>query len=169
MSEKKRRDILFITATLYNNTFPTHGKYREFTINRLTMWGNILDYKLFDTLYMTHRYHSHTIKKLWEQPMALLKEANNINEQDMMVRHEIESHVKAISRSDLQQQIKSHNELESWFLPHPFPLHLDNQTVLIEQLIDKTTLDANTSVLNAETPLISNGIAPFTSVELVIK
>jgi hypothetical protein len=38
-------------AALYNNTFPTHEDYREFTVNRLMMWGNTLDYKLFDTLY----------------------------------------------------------------------------------------------------------------------
>jgi hypothetical protein len=41
-------------ATLYDNTFPTHKEYRKFTVNRLTIWGNTLDYKLFDTLYMTH-------------------------------------------------------------------------------------------------------------------
>jgi hypothetical protein len=41
-------------ATLYDNTFSTHEEYREFTVNRLMMWGNSLDYKLFDTLYMTH-------------------------------------------------------------------------------------------------------------------
>jgi hypothetical protein len=41
-------------ATLYDNTFPTAEEYREFTVNRLVMWGNTLDYKLFDTLYMTH-------------------------------------------------------------------------------------------------------------------
>jgi hypothetical protein len=51
-------------ATLYNNTFPTHEEYHEFTVNCLTMWGNTLDYKLFDTLYMTHQYHFHTIKRL---------------------------------------------------------------------------------------------------------
>jgi hypothetical protein len=44
------------------------------------MWGNMLDYKLFDTLYLTHQYHSHTIKKLREQAMALLEEANKIDE-----------------------------------------------------------------------------------------
>jgi hypothetical protein len=49
------------------------------------MWGNTLDYKLFGTLYMTHRYHFCTIKRLREQAMALLEEANKINEQDMMV------------------------------------------------------------------------------------
>jgi hypothetical protein len=65
------------------------------------MWGNTLDYKLFDTLYMTHRYHARTIKRLREQAMALLEEANKINERDMMVRHEIESYVQTISRSDL--------------------------------------------------------------------
>jgi hypothetical protein len=38
-------------ASLYDNTFPTH---EEFAANRLTKWGNTLDYKLFDTLYLTH-------------------------------------------------------------------------------------------------------------------
>jgi hypothetical protein len=84
-------------ATLYDNTFPTHEEYREFTVNCLTMWGNTLDYKLFDTLYMTHQYHSRTIKRLQEQAMALLKEANKINKWDMRVRHEIESHVQTIT------------------------------------------------------------------------
>jgi hypothetical protein len=84
-------------ATLYNNTFPTHKEYCEFTVNRLTMWGNTLDYKLFDTLYMTYQYHSHTIKRLQEQAMALLVEANKINKRHMMVRHKIESHVQTIS------------------------------------------------------------------------
>jgi hypothetical protein len=51
-------------ATLYDNTFPTHEEYCEFTVNCLTMWGNTLDYKLFDTLYMTYQYHSRTIKRL---------------------------------------------------------------------------------------------------------
>jgi hypothetical protein len=88
-------------ATLYNNTFPTHEDYREFTVNRLTMWGNTLDYKLFDTLYLTHHYHVHTIKNLQEQAMALLGEADKINERDKMVRHELESHVQTITRSDL--------------------------------------------------------------------
>jgi hypothetical protein len=31
-------------ATLYDNTFPTHEEYHEFTVNHLTMWGNTLDY-----------------------------------------------------------------------------------------------------------------------------
>jgi hypothetical protein len=38
--------------------------------------------------------------------MALLEEANKINEQDMMIIHEIESHVWTISQSDLQQRIR---------------------------------------------------------------
>jgi hypothetical protein len=65
------------------------------------MWGNTLDYKLFDTLYMTHQYHACTIKKLREQAKALLEEADKINECDKMVRHEIESHIHTITRSDL--------------------------------------------------------------------
>jgi hypothetical protein len=41
-------------AALYDNTFPTHEEYHEFAANCLTKWGNTLDYKLFDTLYLTH-------------------------------------------------------------------------------------------------------------------
>jgi hypothetical protein len=59
-------------ASLYDNTFPTHEEYREFAANRLAQWGNTLDYKLFDTLYLTHRYHVRTIKNLREQAQALL-------------------------------------------------------------------------------------------------
>jgi hypothetical protein len=51
-------------ASLYDNTFPTHEEYHEFAANRLAKWGNTLDYKLFDTLYLTHRYHARTIKNL---------------------------------------------------------------------------------------------------------
>jgi hypothetical protein len=67
----------------------------------LSKWGNTLDYKLFDTLYLTHQYHVHTIKNLWEQAKALLEEADKINKHYKMVRHEIESHVQTITQSDL--------------------------------------------------------------------
>jgi hypothetical protein len=115
------KEIWHGLASLYNNTFPTAKEYREFTVNCLVMWGNTLDYKLFDTLYMTHRHHSRTIKKLWEQAMAFLEEANKINEQDMMIRHEIESHVWTISRSDLRQQIKKPQWVRIVVSPTPLP------------------------------------------------
>jgi hypothetical protein len=88
-------------AIQYDNTFPTHEEYREFAANHLTKWGNTLDYKLFDTLYLTHQYHVRTIKNLREQAKALLEEADKINERDKMVRHEMESHIQTITRSDL--------------------------------------------------------------------
>jgi hypothetical protein len=93
-------------ATLYDNTFPTHKEYCKFAANHLTKWGNTLDYILFDTLYLTHRYHVHTIRNLREQAKSLLEEVDKINEQDKMVRHEIESHVQTITWSDLRQKIK---------------------------------------------------------------
>jgi hypothetical protein len=108
-------------AALYDNTFPTHKEYHEFAVNRLAMWGNTLDYKLFDTLYLTHRYHARTIKNLREQAKALLEEADKINEQDKMVRHEIESHVQTITRSDLRQQIKKPQRVRVIVSPTPLP------------------------------------------------
>jgi hypothetical protein len=48
-------EICHSLATLYDNTFPTHEEYHEFAVNCLVMWGNTLDYKLFDILYLTHQ------------------------------------------------------------------------------------------------------------------
>jgi hypothetical protein len=100
------KEIQHGLAIQYNNTFSTHEEYCEFAANHLTKCGNTLDYKLFDTLYLTHQYHVCTIKNLREQAKALLEEADKINERDKMVRHEIESHVQTITQSDLQQRIK---------------------------------------------------------------
>jgi hypothetical protein len=72
-------------ATLYDNTFPTHEEYRKFAANHLKKWGNTLDYKLFDALYLSHRYHARTIKNLREQAKSLLEEADKINEWDKIV------------------------------------------------------------------------------------
>jgi hypothetical protein len=93
-------------TTLYDNTFPTLEDYREYTVNRLVMWGNTMKYKLFDSLYVNHRNNTCTIKKLREQAMALLEEANKINDRDLIVRQELENHVEAITRADLHQRIK---------------------------------------------------------------
>jgi hypothetical protein len=108
-------------AALYDNTFPTHEDYQEFTVNRLTMWGNTLDYKLFDTLYLTHRYHARTFKNLREQAMALLGEADKINERDKIIRHELETHVQTITRSDLRQRIKKPHRVQVIVSPTPLP------------------------------------------------
>jgi hypothetical protein len=41
-------------TTLYDTTFPTLEDYCKFTVNRLVLWGNTMEYKLFDTLYVNH-------------------------------------------------------------------------------------------------------------------
>jgi hypothetical protein len=81
LPEQTRRGLI----ALYNNTFPTLEDYREFTVNCLVMWGNTMEYKLFDSLYISHRNNTRTVRKLWEQAMALLEEANKINDRDLMV------------------------------------------------------------------------------------
>jgi hypothetical protein len=53
--------------------------------------------------------------------MALLKEANRINERDTMIQHEIESHVKTITKSDLCQQIKKPQCVQVVMSPTPLP------------------------------------------------
>jgi hypothetical protein len=85
------------------------------------MWGNTLDYKLFDTLYLTHQYHARTMKNLREQAKALLEEADKINERDKMVRLEIKSHVQTITRSDLRQRIKKPQRVRVIVPPTPLP------------------------------------------------
>jgi hypothetical protein len=116
-SEEVRRG----SASLYDNTVPTHGEYREFAANCLAKWGNTLNYKLFDTLYLTHRYHVRTIKNLQEQAKLLLEEADKINEHDKMVRHKIETHVQTITRSNLRQRIKKPQRVRVVVSPTPLP------------------------------------------------
>jgi hypothetical protein len=108
-------------TTLYDTTFPTLENYHKFTVNCLILWGNTMKYKLFNNLYISHQNHTRTIKKLQEQAMALLEEANRINERDTMIRHEIESHVKTITRSDLHQQIKKPQRIQVVMSPTPLP------------------------------------------------
>jgi hypothetical protein len=153
-------------ATLYDNTFPTHEEYREFTVNCLTMWGNTLDYKLFDTLYLTHQYHFHTIEnKLWHCWRRPTKSTNATWWLDMRSR----ATSKQLLSPIFDNESKNHNESESLFLLLPFLVPLDNQTILIVQPMDETMLDVNINVLNAATPHISNETVLFTPVELAIK
>jgi hypothetical protein len=108
-------------ATLYNTVFPTSGDYQEFTANQLTPWGNTLNYKHFNVMYMSHRSHVHSINKLQEQVMSLLKEANRINNRDLMLQHKIEGHVGRITRADLQQHIKKPQQVQAVVSPTPIP------------------------------------------------
>jgi hypothetical protein len=85
------------------------------------MWGNTMEYKLFDSLYINHRNNTCTVKKLWEQAMALLEEANKINDCDLMVCQEIESHVGTITRTDLRQRIRKPQRVRVVTSPIPLP------------------------------------------------
>jgi hypothetical protein len=85
------------------------------------MWGNTMEYKLFDSLYVNHRNNLRTVKKLREQAMALLEEANKINDRDLMIRQEIESHVGTITRTDLRQRIRKPQRVRMVTSPIPLP------------------------------------------------
>jgi hypothetical protein len=115
--EETRRGL----TTLYDNTFPSLEDYREYTVNRLLMWGNTMEYKLFDSLYVNHRNNTRTVKKLREQAMALLEEANKINDRDLMIRQEIESHVATITRAELRQRIRKPQRVRLVTSPIPLP------------------------------------------------
>jgi hypothetical protein len=156
-------------ATLYDNTFPTHEEYREFAANRLAKLGNTLDYKLFDTLYLTHWYHVCTIKNLREQAKLLLEEADKINKRDKMVRHEIKSQFKPLLDPIFVRKLKNHNKFESLFLPLPFPVHLDNPITLTSLPMVKIMHVDSINALNAAILPILNGTVPFTSVKHVDK
>jgi hypothetical protein len=53
--------------------------------------------------------------------MALLEEANKINDRDLMIRQEIESHVGAITRADLRQRIRKPQCVRMATSPIPLP------------------------------------------------
>jgi hypothetical protein len=106
-------------ATLYDTTFSTAEDYQKFTVNCLALWGNTMEYKYFDAMYMAHQTHACTIKKLCEQAMALLEEANRINNWDLLTWQEIECHVGQITRFDLHQQIKKPQRVQTMIFPTP--------------------------------------------------
>jgi hypothetical protein len=66
------------------------------------MWGNTI----IRLVICQPPEQSCTVKKLREQAMALLKEANKINNRDVIVQQELESHVETITRADLCQRIR---------------------------------------------------------------
>jgi hypothetical protein len=153
-------------ASPYDNTFPTHEEYREFAANRLAKWGNTLDYKLFDTLYLTHRYHTRTIKNLWEQARLLLEEADKINKRDKMVRHEIKTH---ILNPIFDRGLGNLNKSKLSFPPLHFLVHLDDPiTPTWLPMVGIMHID-NINALNAAILPISNETVPFTNVEHVEK
>jgi hypothetical protein len=53
--------------------------------------------------------------------MALLEEANKINDRDLMVRQEIESHVGTITRTNLRQRIRKPQHVRMVTSPIPLP------------------------------------------------
>jgi hypothetical protein len=53
--------------------------------------------------------------------MALLEEANKINDRDLMIRQEIESHVGTITRADLRQRIRKPQHVRMVTSPIPIP------------------------------------------------
>jgi hypothetical protein len=85
------------------------------------MWGNTMNYKLFDSLYVNHRNNICTVKRLQEQAMALLEEANKINDWDLMIRQEIKSHVGTITKAESCQRIKKPQRVRVVVSPTPLP------------------------------------------------
>jgi hypothetical protein len=53
--------------------------------------------------------------------MALLEEANRINDWDMLTQQEIDHHVGTITRSDLCQRIKKPQRVQVVVSPTPLP------------------------------------------------
>jgi hypothetical protein len=64
---------------------------------------------------------------------------------------------------------KNHNKLELLFPLLPFLAHLNKLIILIVQLMDKITLNANINALNVVIPHISNGAVLFTPVKPATK
>ena len=69
---------------------------------------------------MSHQSQICSIKKLWEQAQNLLNEANGIQDQDYLIQHEIEEHVKRITWKDLRQWLNKPQRV--WVVVFPTPL-----------------------------------------------
>ena len=108
-------------ATLYNKVFVDAMSYQAFTENKLRPWENALEYKHFDTMYTNHRSLVNTIKKLYQQAQALLEEADILTRRDFMLRHEIETHVSKITRTELCKRLHKPTLFRFKEMPIPPP------------------------------------------------
>ena len=108
-------------AGLYDQTFKSPEEYREFCVTHLVPWSNTLDFKHFDMMYMSHRSHTQTILALRNQAQSLLEEANKIQDRDYLIRHEIEDHVKRITRTELRSRLRKPQRIRRIVSPIPIP------------------------------------------------
>jgi triphosphoribosyl-dephospho-CoA synthetase len=95
------------------------------------MWGNTLDYKLFNTLYLTHRYHARTIKKLQEQAKALLEEADKSTNKTRWLDMKSRPMYKLLLGPTFNKGSKNPNESKSLSLLLHSLAHLDDPNILI--------------------------------------
>src|SRR5271168_2071066 len=65
---------------IYNNTFPDLQQYHDFTNRKLTPWKQSLEFKHFNTLYLSHRQLKKNITAIRTQAQQcqLLDQANSL-------------------------------------------------------------------------------------------
>jgi RNase H-like domain found in reverse transcriptase len=114
-----------------------------------------------------------TDKQMEEEDKVVLPDNLFISLLDTELQEWLDTRLRVMSGQSLNQTFdngsEDHNEFKLWSLPPPFLVRLINQTTLIVQPMDVTTLDANISVLNVEIPHTSNRIALFTPVKPATK
>jgi hypothetical protein len=101
--------------------------------------------------------------------MALLEEANKINDKDLIIRQEIESHVGTITRSNLCQQIRKPQQTGVVTSPTPLPgpsRHPDNSH---RATYSRNYTRPQYQCSNAAIRPTLNGIVPFIFVKPAIR
>ena len=89
----------------YDEVFPTHDTYLNFVDCRLALWKNSMEVKYFDALYNSHQQTTETMRKLRLQAQAILEEADKMQQQNSLVKKEINRHVATIANSELRKRL----------------------------------------------------------------
>lgn len=90
---------------IYDDVFSSPSQYQNFTEVKLAPWRNTRDFKYFDILYKHHRYTSNTIKKLRQQAVDLLNEADVLTQQHLSERKELDYYLRTLPRSNYQRKL----------------------------------------------------------------
>jgi hypothetical protein len=89
----------------YDSTFPEIHQYRTFVHRKLFPWKNTLEFRLFHALYLTHRTHKETIRRLRTQAQTLLEQADDLQKAHDELNTEFQTFIPTISLTDFKRQL----------------------------------------------------------------
>jgi hypothetical protein len=72
---------------------------------KLFPWGNTLEFKLFDNLYLHHRTTQNQVRQLRQHAQKLLEQADSLQGHDNAQRAELERHIRNLPQNAFRRKL----------------------------------------------------------------